>query len=329
MIFVVVIVILVALPYAAAAFTGNFLFWYEAINNPCKEIGTPKPGPALCAGMLIRTLAGYVMAIACHPLGWIPRKKLTPWTPDGSLKHPPVVLIHGIYHNPSAWLLHERKLEKAGYVVSNFAYHSFFMPLEAILQRFDDHLHLLEVAYPGKKPILVGHSMGGVIIRKWLGTKKNAARISGVITLATPHGGSKLAALAPGDLVKTIAPSGALIKELKKAETPGELPCVSFVSPVDEIVLPCQCLIPPKGWKMRVTENVSHFGILLRSSVMRQMLEEMALMEQAARVREASPGPAGPARPNASPKPKAPPRERKSVPAKRTPPDRKPEDHKP
>jgi len=99
-----------------------------------------------------------------------------------------------------------------------------------------------------------------------------------VITLGTPHGGSKLATLAPGALAKNITPGAALIAALREAPPLTGIACVSLVSPADEAVLPASGLVPPEGWKLRLTHKIGHFSMLFCPSVARMVLEELRTM---------------------------------------------------
>ena len=130
---------------------------------------------------------------------------------------------------------------------------------------------------------MLGHSLGGLIIRRWLMKPENEARPLGVITLATPHKGSKMAMFAPGSLAKKLMPGSDMIAELASAAPPKLVPCVSLVSPIDEAVLPAASLVPPKGWKMRITNRASHHSTLFCSRVFKTLLEELRAIEDSAR----------------------------------------------
>jgi len=125
------------------------------------------------------------------------------------------------------------------------------------------------------KPILIGHSLGGLVARKWLAELNGNNRVRGIITLGAPHGGSKTAVFGPGDLARSIRPGGSLVASLKKLPPLPGLPCVSLVSPGDNDVLPPSSLIPPEGWKLCLTPALPHFVMLFSPQTAAILLEEL------------------------------------------------------
>lgn len=280
-IFALVCIVLFLFLFAAAL--SGILYWYETLNTPCEDIPSPKPGLFSCAYLFLQSLMGYVTAIVLYPIGFFWQKKPSPLSPDADSPKPPVILVHGLNDNASALLFWYFRLKKQGYQPFTFAYFSLFVPFEKTMARFDDFVHMVEASFPGKKPLLVGHSLGGLIIRRWLAQGENSRRPLGVVTVASPHGGSKMAVFAPGSLSRHLLPGSAFIAELKAQEHTGSLPCVSLVSPIDEAVLPAASLLPPEGWKMRVTNRASHHSMLFCRRVFKSLLEELGAIEDGAR----------------------------------------------
>lgn len=257
--------------FAVFSLCSNILYWYESLNTDSGDIPTLRPGLWRCLRMYVISVCGYLTCVGLFPLGPLLRRKPGPGA-DATL--PPVVLVHGLNNNASAWLYLGRVLGTAGFGVSTYSYSSLFVPLERIMERFDAHIRRVEALGLGR-PVLVCHSLGGLLARNWLRTPGNAARIGGLITLGTPHGGSKLAVFAPGALGQSITPRGSLVRALREAAQP-EVPCVSLVSPTDEAVLPAAHLAPPAGtwWRMRVTSPVGHYSMLYCPAVARMVIEE-------------------------------------------------------
>ena len=127
--------------------------------------------------------------------------------------------------------------------------------------------------------MFVCHSLGGLLVRQWLLSPENQQCAGGVISLGTPHKGSKVAALAPGSLAKNLIPGAEFINKLQSASSYPNMPHIALVSPMDEVVLPAANLVPPEGWRMRVTNAAGHFSMLfcpkVAGIVMRE-LEEIA-----------------------------------------------------
>jgi pimeloyl-ACP methyl ester carboxylesterase len=259
---------------------GSALYWYENMNNPEEErIPAPKPGLFPCLVQYFTTLASYFLCAVLAVFGFFLRRKPAPKAvpaegsaaPDPAL--PPLILIHGMYNNGGSWMYMAGLLDKAGYNVSTYGYFSFFTPLDKILRGLNEHVDTVQ-QMTGQKPILIGHSLGGLLARKWLAEYNGEDRVRGIITLGTPHEGSKAAVLAPGELARSIRPNGSLVASLRELP-PISLPCTSLVSPADEAVLPSSALIPPQGWNMRLTPPLPHFSMLFSPRTTDMLLEEL------------------------------------------------------
>lgn len=253
------------------ALCSSLLYWYETLNTPDERIPSPKPGPVVCVRQYLASLAGYFLCVGVLPFGLFLRR----WVEKGGDAQP-VICIHGLNNNAAVWLWLSRRMDREGYSVSTYSYFSLFVSLERVIAGLDAHIRKVEAAFPGKKPLLVCHSLGGLLARHWLDIGDNRERLSGLVTLGTPHRGSKLAALAPGRLAANIVPGSAFLAALSAAR-PLPFPCTALVSPTDEAVLPASGLLPPEGWTMRVTARAGHFGMLFRPSICAMVLEELKM----------------------------------------------------
>ena len=256
------------------------LYWYETLNCPCKAIHHPAFTPLTVPMLFIYSCISHMVVRPFFILLYMltRRRMHSPMNAERNLSRPPVVLVHGLYDSPASFFLTKKCLEKAGYRVLMFGYKSFFVPFETIITQFDDFLYLAEASFPDQKFLLVGHSLGGLIIRKWLKREGNEDRIAGVVTLGTPHGGSKLAIFAVGKLASHLNPTSALINNLASANAP-KIPCTALASAADEMVLPAEALLPPDGWRFRETVPGTHLGLLFRKRSINHLIEELDAIE--------------------------------------------------
>jgi len=100
-----------------------------------------------------------------------------------------VVLLHGIMRSAKSFNSFKRELEKQGYLVFSVDYPSTQITIEqaaADLQRVLQSLEGIE------QISLIGHSMGGLVIRAWFQDHQDT-RIDKVIMLGTPNQGAEMA----------------------------------------------------------------------------------------------------------------------------------------
>ena len=242
---------------------------YETVNNPAGMAryrdgrDLLRPGN-LCLGVFT-AIPSVVFALVAYPL--------KPWRGLGRVcgdpRGPAILLVHGLYHNASAWLLFSRRLRRAGYRdIHTWAYSSFQGGYGAVLERFKEAVARVAASSDGRGVVLIGHSLGGVLIRGLLADATASASIRAVVTLGSPHHGSKLAALAVGELGRELLPPGPLAS---LGPAPLGLPKLCLYSPLDSLVLPASSLLVDEpGWSQEATPVMSHLSLLYDSRVARR-----------------------------------------------------------
>lgn len=244
----------------------SLLFWYEAANgSAAKEltrISNGHPHRWMLFGFL-SAIGSQLITIFSYPAGffaslWLPRRTHAP-------RKPTVVFIHGIYHNPSAWLTMSKRFADSGFD-NQYAlrYSSITKDFDTLAQRISRDLKNLLDNTAVHEIILVGHSLGGLFIRNAMKDPDIRAKVCAAVTLGTPHNGSKLAAISFGKLGKSITLGGPALRTIEKDESAPACPCLALSSPVDSMVLPSDSLTPSqlKGWEHQLCGPVSHVGML-------------------------------------------------------------------
>jgi triacylglycerol lipase len=203
-----------------------------------------------------------LLTIALYPTSFWRKLWQSELAPD--CPFPPIILVHGLYHNVSAWTLYRRRLKAAGFTnIYVMGYSSWNQTFDQLLKNLGQLLAEVRERFPDQPPILIGHSLGGLLSRALVQSVESSAKIAGVITLGTPHQGSKMAALGLGRLAKSLIYRGPLIEEVEKGETRDDLPCVALYSPIDNMVLPNHALqTTSAGWVHQETPPISHVAML-------------------------------------------------------------------
>ena len=107
---------------------------------------------------------------------------------------------------------------------------------ECLAKRVDE----LRIKLKVDKVILVGHSMGGMIARNYVQNRGGAVYVRGIITLGTPHHGSKLAPFALSPMGKSLLPGSAFLQQLNSVAWPQQTKAVTIYTRYDNIVLPAE-----------------------------------------------------------------------------------------
>jgi len=279
----IVLLLLILIPLGIAVQTYA-LFWYETASSAhrryLEDLSNGNPGRLLIKGILSSYLS-LLLTIALYPTSFW--RKLWQPEPASSCPLPPIILVHGLYHNISAWFLYRRWLKAAGFAdITVMGYSSWNQTFPQLVKNLEQLLAAVCERFPGKPPILIGHSLGGLLSRALVQSVGNSAKIGGVITLGTPHQGSKLAALGLGNLAKSIIYRGALIEELEKGEAEPGAPCVALYSPVDNMVLPNHALqATGAGWIHQETSPISHVAMLYHRQTAELVVEYLKSMANA------------------------------------------------
>ena len=252
------------------------VFWYETANSSygrtLDQQSDGKPFLWLLRGILSSTCSNVVV-VCLLPFGFV--KKL--WMPGANNKKGgiPVVLIHGIYHNAGAWAYYRWRLKRKGYDrVYAFSYSSWNTTFRGIYEKFETWMKQVERDCPSKDMVMVGHSLGGLLAKTYA-SKRDESRscaIRRVITLGSPFKGSKMAVLGFGALAESLRYQGPLVRELGKFQPSTQLPCVAFYSPIDNMVLPTESLMPPAGWKQEQTPPLCHVAVLYHGPTFKRVL---------------------------------------------------------
>ena len=257
-----------------ASFT-YMMFWIEAGNSPYRarveELAGGNVRALLLRGVLLSTYS-QMLSIIINPL-YFWRGLWNPKT-DPASPLPTVILIHGLYHNPSGWLFYRHWLRQAGFT------NIFAWPRLVWKDSIDDLLPMLDAWIMDRtrdiadKPIvIIGHSIGGVIARAYAQRPNPARKIAGVVTLSSPHQGSKLAALGMGKASQDIRRGAPFLKRLEAAGTRADIPHLAVYSPIDNMVIPAESQkVKQPGWTHLETAPVSHIYMLYHKAAAEDVL---------------------------------------------------------
>lgn len=223
----------------------------------------------LTSGVVTTLLSQLVMCLT-YPLGKVAdRRSRSPWRGTG----PVVVCLHGLYHNPAAFLRLRPALIRAGLPrVLCPGYSCLGTDFEDVVRAL---LGRLRAEVPAQAPLLfVGHSLGGLVARRLAAESDMAGRTVALVTLGAPHGGSALAALAVGRLGRGLIPAGPIPAAVATLVDPPGAALLSLASPVDNLVVPLDGLaVGRPAWDEEAAPPVSHVSLLYHPAVIARAVD--------------------------------------------------------
>ncbi|SES79075.1 esterase/lipase family protein [Geodermatophilus poikilotrophus] len=231
-----------------------------------------RPGPTLSALTLDAALA--VRGMVVDRL----LRSLRPADPEAApvsppvatrlhgLRHvTPVVLVHGYGGTRSTWSPLERRLQEAGVSHLHTLTYSPFAPCVPEIARSLVRECRRAMARAGTDRVhLVGHSLGGVVVRFAVQELGLEPHVATAVTVASPHGGTPAALLARGTLVASLRPGSPLLAQLRRQARTSDVRWVSYYSDADLVVRPRSSRLdePSLGASNVLVPGTGHLGIV-------------------------------------------------------------------
>jgi pimeloyl-ACP methyl ester carboxylesterase len=197
-------------------------------------------------------------------------------------KHP-ILLVHGIVHNPSAFFKLRRRMDEAAwqnvFTVNYVTRHgSLYKMVEQLSKRVDQILEQTK----SKQIDIIAHSLGGIIARLYL-TGIGKGKVKNLVTLGTPHQGTQLSwflqGVYPGTLSHDLMSGSYFLKDLAERKIPSSSKLTSFYTPHDILVWPKgNCLavgFPKKSITNVEIPDVGHMGLLYLDRVIKQVMQTL------------------------------------------------------
>ncbi|MFI5981347.1 esterase/lipase family protein [Streptomyces sp. NPDC051555] len=203
----------------------------------------PASGAALRAAALeLVVLAGHLLL---YPTGILPeRPERTGCAPGAATPgaRPPALLLHGFTDNRSVFVLLRRALAKGGRRrVETYNYSPLTLDLRAAARRLAEHVEEVCRRTGAPRVDLVGHSLGGLIARYYVQRLGGDARVRTLVTLGTPHAGTRVAAFAGAHpVIRQIRPDSSVMAELAAAAPGCRTRFVAFWSEFDQLMVPVE-----------------------------------------------------------------------------------------
>ena len=180
---------------------------------------------------------------------------------------PGIVFIHGFICNRGFWTPWLARLRRSGdaFIAVN---------LEPLFCSIDDYAPQIEAAVlkvtaaTGRPPLLVCHSMGGLVARAWLKRYRAEARVHHVVTIGSPHRGTWLARFGHGRSSVQMQLFSQWQAQLDDGMPPGQHALFTcWYSNTDNIVMPASSATLPDA-DNRLIRGAAHVQMAFLPQVM-------------------------------------------------------------
>ncbi|MEU9194831.1 esterase/lipase family protein [Streptomyces hundungensis] len=192
----------------------------------------------------LAVLAGHLLL---YPSGLAPERRpasdtAAPQLPTAGRAHPPVVLLHGFIDNRSVFVLLRRSLARHGWRhLESLNYSPLTVDVRVAAELLGRHVEEVCARTGHHEVDIVGHSLGGLIARYYVQRLGGDVRVRTLVTLATPHTGTRSARLAHAHpIVRQMCPGSDLVEELRGPAPGVRTRFVSFWSDLDTVMIPVE-----------------------------------------------------------------------------------------
>jgi pimeloyl-ACP methyl ester carboxylesterase len=194
----------------------------------------------------------------------------------------PVLLVHGYAASESVWTPLSRALVEAGFGhIVSLTYNSFAADPEAVSAELTDQALRALAATDAPRIHLVGHSLGGLIVRRALaGSAELSSRTGSAVTIASPHCGAYLARVVPGRCPRIMHRGPRSCRP--EVNAPRPIRWLAYYSDGDRVVSPASARLddPRYGATNLLIPGCGHLTICRDVRLIRSLVPELIRTEK-------------------------------------------------
>jgi len=258
---------------AITLMTYGFAWKYQATdrerNQETEQTAAARLGAVRTLRMIVAEWGAFVanfVVLSPFEKLWMGADRLRP-----SVERPPLLLVHGYGCSRAAWWWLRHRLEVRGWVVATINLEPIYTDIEHYVEPLARRIDEVLAATGAARLILVGHSMGGLVVRAYL-RRYGAEKVTRVVTLGTPYGGSELARIGFGANGRQMVPGNDWLTRL--AEDDVSVETTTLFSPHDNYVMPQTNLILA-GAQRHALDGLGHLAMLYSPRVADALLDAL------------------------------------------------------
>ena len=166
------------------------------------------------------------------------------WPVPATTEQAAILLVHGFGGAPTVWTPATRHLQARGIDrLSAFTYDSWSSNSPALGRRLGDIVKELSNG-TGRQIHVLGHSLGGVLLRLALLDPDVAAAVGCAVTIASPHSGVSVARLAPRGPAVDLRPGSPTLARLAEQPPDPRVRWTAYAGQLDALVRPSCAMLP-------------------------------------------------------------------------------------
>jgi len=256
-----------------SVFLSFALAWYERANSEPQLIERRfnLSGLSLPLWLMVQEAACLLITLLLRPLGWLPHKLPAGQVGDGDRV---VILLHGLFQNRSCLLWLAYRLRQAGfrhvYSINTPPWRDLETLTEILVRKVDE----LRLTHKVEQVDLVGHSMGGMIGRNYVQHRGGSSKVGRLVTLGSPHQGSKLAPFALSKMGRSLQPGSTFLKRFNQGDWPETTMVTTIYSRHDNIILPIDSA-RIKGLPAVELDGMGHTALLFHPRALQAVVDAL------------------------------------------------------
>ena len=221
-----------------------------------------------------REAVNLAQCIVRYPFGLVDGGLRTGRRSGDEVHDTPVLLVHGFGHNRSGWFALNHRLRAAGFTsVHTWNYDPWRNNVPELAEMLKDRIEMLRGLTGADHINVVGHSLGGILLRWYVQELGGDEHVRTAVTVASPHQGTRLATFIPGRrgrIATELAPHSWLLRRLAHTAHASPVRWVAFYSNLDFFVQPASSamLTEPRLQATNIlVKDVGHLSIMLSPRV--------------------------------------------------------------
>lgn len=260
------------------------------MNRAIESSEHPSVGIIKTALMRPHTYAGYAREVlstahlaARYPMGLVETSTRRSQPSGNPLHDTPVLLVHGFAHNRSGWFALDRDLRSAGFTsVHAMNYFPFLAGIPELAESLAKRIEEIRSRTGADKVHVLGHSMGGILLRWYVQELGGDAVVDTAVTVASPHEGTRAAHVGIGPTAHDLRPGSSVMRRLAAPAGPSAVRWIAYYSNLDAFVQPARSAMirhPDLAATNHFVKDAGHLGILLSRRVSRSIVEQLEAAE--------------------------------------------------